>query len=271
MTPPKYFDLQEIVRRDPPRCAIVLGSGLDSIADNWRCVHSLRFDEIPGMPPPTVAGHRGQLGLFEFAGESILVFQGRVHFYEGYPWELVERPVRMCSELGAGVLILTNASGGIGQRQQPGSLMAIRDQIASMRPHWWRLPGRGGIGPPAPSPYSPRVRELLRDSASELKLELADGVYAAVTGPSYETPAEIRALQILGADAVGMSTVHEAIVAHSLGMEVAGLSCVANRAAGLSSSPISHAEVLAAVKAAATQVAHLLEALVRRLAANGLT
>lgn len=223
------------------------------------------------MPPPTVAGHRGQLGLFEFAGEPVLVFQGRVHFYEGHPWALVERSVRICAELGAGVLVLTNACGGIGPRQQPGSLMAIHDQIAAIRPHWWKLPGRGGIGPPAPSPYSPRLLQLLRDSAHELKLDLPPGVYAAVTGPSYETPAEIRALQILGADAVGMSTVHEAIVAHSLGMEVAGLSCVANRAAGLSSSRLSHSEVLAAVKAAATRVAGLLEALVRRLAADRLT
>jgi len=265
VTATKYLEMQRMVRLRPPLCAFVLGSGLSSIADGWRCLHSLSFDEIPGMPPPSVAGHRGQLGLFESAGQSVLVFQGRLHFYEGYPWEIVEKPVGIAADLGVRVFILTNASGGIGPRQHAGSLMAIRDQIAAMRPHWWKSPGRGGLGPELPSPYSARLLQLLLDSARDSNLDLSDGVYAGVTGPSYETPAEIRALQSLGADAVGMSTVHEARIAHSLGMEVAGISCVANRAAGLSSSALSHADVLATVKSTSLQVATLLQSLLNRL------
>lgn len=261
----KYSDLLQHVHSRPPLAAIVLGSGLNEVADGWRSLCTLPFAQLPGLPPATVAGHRGQLSLCEFGGEHVLVFQGRLHFYEGHPWEAVERPVRIAAELGARRIMLTNAAGGIGPRQAPGTLMAIRGQITAMRPGWWKLPGLGGIGSIVPSPYSPKLLELIQSAARDLNLDLPSGIYAAVTGPSYETPAEIRALKILGADAVGMSTVHEANTAYGLGMEVAAISCVANRAAGLSPAPLSHAEVLAAVRSTAGHVKRLLEEALQRM------
>jgi purine-nucleoside phosphorylase len=205
-----------------------------------------------------VLGHRGQLCLHEVFGRTLLAFQGRLHFYEGHPWETVERPVRLAAELGARVLLLTNAAGGISALQRAGSLMAIRDHIPAMRPHWWREPER-------PSPYSPRLLKLLGDAATAAGQELPAGVYACVTGPNYETPSEVRGYQTAGADAVGMSTVHEAMTGASLGMEVAAISCVANRAAGISPTPLSHAEVLAMVRQAGQRMARLLHEFLRLL------
>ncbi len=267
MTSGAYSDFQRLSRERPPIAALVLGSGLNRATEAWNRIASLRFEEIPGLAPTSVSGHRGELGLFDFRGERVLVFHGRLHFYEGHSWETVEQPVRIARELGACTLLLTNASGGIRPRQEPGTLMAIRDQIAANRPNWWRLPGLGGAAPPSPSPYSPRLLGLLQSAAGDIGLNLHEGAYAAVTGPCYETPAEIRALRSIGADAVGMSTVHEANVALSLGMEVAGVSCIANWAAGLSPTPLSHAEVLAMVTSASGKMTQLLNAFLVRLGA----
>lgn len=246
--------LADDCRRDPPIAALVLGSGLNAAVDDLPQRHMAPFAELPGMPGAGVAGHRGRLCLHDLDGRGVLVFQGRVHFYEGHDWDTVARPVHLAHELGARTLILTNASGGIGERQTAGSLMAVRDHIPAMTPHWYRTPS-------APTPYSPGLLDLLTQIDPNLPL----GVYAAVTGPNYETPAEVRMLQSVGADAVGMSTVHEANVGASLGMEVAAISCVANRAAGLSASPLSHAEVLAVVASAARRMTELLHQFLRRL------
>src|SRR5205823_146529 len=155
---------------------------------------------LPGMPKARVAGHKGRLCLHEFAGRTILVFQGRVHFYEGHPWSVVDRPVHIAHELGARTLILTNASGGICPAIAPGSLMAIRDHIPAMGPNWWR---GIALGSPLPvAPYSPQLRGVLHSAATATGLDLPEGVYACVTGPSYETPAEIRAFRTIGADAI---------------------------------------------------------------------
>ena len=262
-----FRQLREAVRRHPPVAALVLGSGLNSVTDDWPLVCAVPFAQIPGMPATTVAGHKGRLCLHKFDGQSVLVFQGRVHHYEGHPWDMVARPIHLVAELGVRTLLLTNASGGIGAAQDAGTLMGIRDHIAAQRPNWWRLPGPGQIDPPRPSPYSRRLRTALQDAAKAHGSTLPEGIYACVTGPNYETPAEIRALQAVGADAVGMSTVHEAETALSLGLEVAGVSCVANRAAGLSPTPLSHAEVLSMVAAAAGRMAALLRAFLRQ--ANG--
>jgi len=168
--------------------------------------------------------------------------------------------VQTAAFLGAKVLLLTDAAGGIHDALAPGSLMALTDHIEWTRPYCWRLPGPGGVGPERPSPYSRRLRRLLVQTARDLGLELQEGIYAAVTGPCYETPAEIRALQVWGADAVGMSTAREVQATFALGMECAAVSCITNRAAGLSSSPLNHEEVLATAAAQGERLGQLLEA-----------
>jgi purine-nucleoside phosphorylase len=246
-----FAELREVCRSRPPRVGLILGSGLSGVSDELPLLHAVPFAELSGMPGSSVVGHRGRVCLHEYEHGTLLAFQGRLHFYEGHPWDIVERPVRLAHELGVRTLILTNASGGIGAAQEAGSLMAIRGHLAAMRPWWWREA-------PTPSPYSPRLLDMIDP-------EIPRGTYACVTGPNYETPAEIRALSSLGADAVGMSTVHEANVAAGLGIEVAGISCVANRAAGMSPTPLSHAEVLAAVHAAAGKMSKVLKSLLRQL------
>jgi purine-nucleoside phosphorylase len=205
-----------------------------------------------------VAGHTGCLTLGEWAGKRILVFEGRLHFYEGHPWRGVTQPIQVAHFLGARILLLTNAAGGIRDELAPGSLMAIQDHIDWTRPHCWRHARH-------PSPYSPRLLEILTASARGLGFPLLSGVYAAVTGPCYETPAEIRAMKNWGADAVGMSTAREIEAGHGLGMECAAVSCITNRAAGFCTGPINHEEVLTTAAAQSERLADLLEACLRQL------
>jgi purine-nucleoside phosphorylase len=195
----------------------------------------------------------------------VLVFEGRLHFYEGHAWRSVVLPVQTAAFLGARVLVLTNAAGGIHDDLAPGSLMAIRDHIEWTRPCWWRHPGPGGLGAARPSPYSPRLSALLQQAAGSLNLKLHTGIYAAVTGPSYETPAEVRALKKCGADAVGMSTAREVQAGADKGMECAAVSCITNRAAGLNIGPIHHGEVLTTAAEQGERLADLLEAFLQRL------
>jgi purine-nucleoside phosphorylase len=255
-----YSDLVKAVQSRPPLAGLILGSGLNEVIDGLPLLIDLPFAALPGMPAATVPGHRGRICLVEFERSTLLVFQGRLHYYEGHSWDVVARPVQIAAELGVKTLILTNASGGIGGGLQAGSLMAIRDHIAAIQPNWWRQPGLCGIGSPLRSVYAPRLRSLLQTAAESISLVLPEGVYACVTGPNYETPAEVRALKTIGADAVGMSTVHEARTAAALGMEVAAISCIANLAAGISPTPLSHAEVLANVRAVAERLGRLLRA-----------
>jgi purine-nucleoside phosphorylase len=259
-------ELEALARKKRPIAAIVLGSGLNQVADSLPLIHSISLTQIPGMPSTDVRGHRGRVSLHSLDDQTVLVFQGRVHFYEGHGWSVVERPIRFVHELGIRKLILTNASGGISPVLDAGSLMAVRDQISAATPFWWRKPGLGGLtGNPA-SPYSDDLLVRLQNAARRSNVDLIEGVYAGVTGPNYETPAEIRAFQSLGADAIGMSTVREAETAAGLGMDVAGISCVANRAAGLSAAPLSHSEVLAVVASAAARMTRLLREFLLRLA-----
>ena len=257
--PADFAALAAAARSAPPEVAVVLGSGMGPVARRFRPVRSASFAAVPGLAASSVPGHTGRLSLGDWAGRRVLLFEGRLHRYEGHPWEAVIRPVEVAHELGARVLLLTNAAGGIHEALVPGSLLALRDHIEWTRPYCWRLPGPGGLRPPRPSPYAPRLRELLAKVAREKGIALHEGVYAAVTGPSYETPAEIRALRTWGADAVGMSTAREAHAAADLGLECAAVSCITNRAAGLSGGPISHDEVLATAAAQAERLADLLE------------
>jgi purine-nucleoside phosphorylase len=237
-----------------PEVAVVLGSGLSPIARRSRLVESFPFSEIPGLATPTVDHHPGKLSLGSWAGRRVLVFEGRLHYYEGHPWRRVEAPVRIAAELGARLLLLTNAAGGIRDDLSPGSLMAIRDHIEWNRPYCWRTEAE------QTSPYSPALVRLLIEAGRECDVTVSEGVYAAVTGPNYETPAEIRALRAWGADAVGMSTTREALQAAELGLACAALSCITNRAAGLSGGPINHQEVVTTAAAQAERLGDLIEA-----------
>jgi purine-nucleoside phosphorylase len=253
--------LREAAVRTPPHLALVLGSGLSVLAQRIHAEVSCPFADLPGLAAPTVPYHRGAITLGDWAGQRILVFEGRLHYYEGHPWERVELLPALADALGAGQIILTNAAGGIHPALAPGSILAIRDHIEWNRPYGWRAPVRS-------APYSPRLLGLLNEVAETNGHRVLQGIYASVTGPSYETPAEIRALQICGADAVGMSTTREALKAHSLGMECAALSCITNRAAGLCDGPITHEEVAVTAAAAGERFANLLEAFVHQLASS---
>jgi purine-nucleoside phosphorylase len=235
-----------------PRTAVVLGSGLGGAAAAFRESASVAFGDVPGLVPATVRGHAGRLAVGSWGGTPVLLCLGRLHFYEGHPREVVTGTVRTFADLGVRRVVLTNAAGGIHPSLGPGSLMAIRGHIPLLGPDAWRAVAAGnGVR----VPYSPA---LLR-----LTPEVFSGVYAALTGPCYETPAEIRALAACGADAVGMSTALEAEAAADLSLEVAGVSCVTNRAAGLGASVLDHAEVLANAKLAVERLGELLGSLVR--------
>jgi purine-nucleoside phosphorylase len=239
---------------------LILGSGMSGLAQRLTRLRNLPLEEVPGLVAPSVAGHGGQLTLGIWGGQRVLVFEGRLHYYEGHPWDRVVQPVLTAAELGARVLLLTNAAGGIADPLTPGCFMVLRDHMEWTRPYCWRLPGPGGLGPTRPTPYSARLFKLLGRAAYGLGREVHQGIYAAVTGPCYETPAEIRALEKWGADAVGMSTAREIQTGYELGLECAAVSCITNRAAGKSSGPLQHDEVLATAAAQGERLAELLEA-----------
>jgi purine-nucleoside phosphorylase len=254
-----FAALTAAARANPPRIALVLGSGMGDVAQGMTPELSVSFREIPGLEHETsVAGHRGRVVLGDWAGRRVLVFEGRLHFYEGHPWEKVELPVRMAHALGARRLFLTNAAGGIHDALAPGSFMAIRDHIQWTRATAWLSPGPGALGPARSSPYSPRLLQSIVETARELGIVLAEGTYAALTGPCYETAAEIRALRRWGADAVGMSTAREIQNGGDLGMECAALSLITNKAAGLGDAPLDHREVLTTAATQKTRLSALL-------------
>ena len=229
-----------------PRTALVLGSGLGGFADRIAVRAAVDYREIQGFPVSTVPGHKGRF-VFGFVGEEpVAVMQGRVHYYEGYSMEDVVLPVRVLHALGAKRLVLTNAAGGIASSFSAGDLMLLTGHISSFVPSPLIGPNEDGLGPRFPDMsevYSLRLREQAKRAAAERNIPLKEGVYLQTTGPNYETPEEIRMFSALGADAVGMSTACEAMAARHMGMEVCGISCITNLAAGISKVPLSHAEV----------------------------
>lgn len=237
---------ERVTRR--PRVMLVLGSGLGDLADELEDPVSIPFDELPGLPPATVAGHLGRFVVGRLEGVECIALQGRYHLYEGHSPAQVALPIRLMAALGARTLIVTNAAGGINPAFRAGDLMLIDDHINFMF-------ANPLIGPVAPDelrfpdmtePYDRGLQRLAEEAGLERGVQTVRGVYAAVTGPSYETPAEIRMLARLGADAVGMSTVPEVITARAIGVKVLGISLIANLAAGIAKNPLSHEEVLAA-------------------------
>lgn len=230
-----------------PQIALVLGSGLGGFADEFGEAVAIPYAEIPGFATSTAEGHAGRLVIGKVGTVPVLAMQGRVHFYEGYSLEEVTFPVRVFKLLGIKKLLLTNAAGGIDIELSQGALMVISDHLNLMGVNPLRGPNDERFGPRFPDlteAYSRELQEVAIDEAHTLRIDLRRGIYAALAGPSYETPAEIHMLRALGADAVGMSTVPETIVARQMGIDVLGISCITNMAAGISDAPINHAEVM---------------------------
>jgi purine-nucleoside phosphorylase len=229
------------------RVAIVLGSGLGGFAEEFKEPVSLPYNEIPGFVSSTAQGHVGRLVIGKVEGVPVLAMQGRVHYYEGYSLEEVTFPIRTFKLLGVDTLILTNAAGGIDVQLSQGALMVISDHLNFMGVNPLRGPNDERFGPRFPDMsevYSRELQELVIEESRALGITIRRGIYAALAGPCYETPAEIHMLRSFGADAVGMSTVPEAIVARQMGMKILGISCITNMAAGISENPINHEEVM---------------------------
>ncbi|MCI8639500.1 MAG: purine-nucleoside phosphorylase [Coprococcus sp.] len=229
-----------------PKVALVLGSGLGDFADCVETVCEISYRDIPGFPVSTVAGHDGKYIFGYLEDIPLVLMKGRVHYYEGYSMEEVVMPIRLMKLLGAEILFLTNASGGLNRTFSVGDFMMLTDQIAQFVPSpligenieelGARFPDMSGI-------YDKELCEVLRKTADEENIEMKEGVYLQFTGPNYESPAEIRMAGILGADAVGMSTACEAVAANHMGMKICGISCISNMACGIQKTPLSHAEV----------------------------
>jgi len=229
-----------------PEIALVLGSGLGDYGNQIRVEAVLDYQDIEGFPVSTVQGHKGRF-IFGYVDEvPVVCMQGRIHYYEGYPVSDVVLPIRLMGLLGAKVLILTNAAGGVNYGFSAGDLMLITDQISNFVPSpllGENLNDLGSRFPDMSSIYRKELQENIRNTARQLGIRLQEGVYIQLTGPNYETPAEIRMCRALGADAVGMSTAVEAVAANHMGMKVCGISCISNLAAGMLDQPLSHEEV----------------------------
>lgn len=237
-----------------PKVAIVLGSGLGDYANDIEVVKEIEYSSIEGFPVSTVPGHAGKF-IFGYVDKvPVVCMKGRVHYYEGYPISDVVLPTRLMALLGAKILFLTNASGGANRKFNAGDFMLIKDHIAAFVPNPLIGPNIDELGtrfPDMSHVYDEDLQEIIRKTAKENDIALQEGVYVQLTGPSFESPADIRMIQAIGGDAVGMSTVVEAIAANHMGMKICGISCVCNLAAGLSPTPLTHDEVQAAADKAA--------------------
>ncbi len=248
-----------------PETALVLGSGLGDYAEEIQIEQTIDYTSIEGFPTSTVAGHKGRFVLGYVQDVPVVVMQGRVHYYEGYPMSDVVLPTRLMGLMGAKKLILTNAAGGINTSFQPGCFMLLTDHITTGIPSPLIGPNLDELGPRFPDMsevYSRRMREIIKGEAAKLNLPLHEGVYVQLTGPAYETPAEIRMCRAWGGDAVGMSTACEAMAANHMGLEVCGISCITNLAAGMSQQPLDHKEVQETADRVAVQFKQLITAII---------
>jgi purine-nucleoside phosphorylase len=251
-----------------PRVALVLGSGLGDFAESLEIVQTIDYKDIENFPTSTVQGHKGRYILGYLRGTPVVAMQGRVHYYEGYSMQDVVLPIRLMKLMGAEVLFLTNASGGINKSFSAGDFMLITDHIATFVPNCLIGENFSSLGtrfPDMSHVYSPRLQDIIKSSAESLNIPLREGVYVQLTGCSYETPSEVRMLSILGADAVGMSTACEAIAGHHAGMEVCGISCVTNMASGILDKPLNHTEVQEIADKVAPQFKRLLTDVIPKL------
>jgi purine-nucleoside phosphorylase len=264
---------QTVRARSPavPEVGLILGSGLGGFADGLAHPVAIDYGDIPYFPRSHVAGHKGRLVLGERAGVRCVAMQGRVHMYEGHGAATVAFPARVLIALGAKVLIVTNAAGGLNPAWPPGTLMLIRDHIDLLRDHALRGPNDDRLGvrfPDMTTAYAPELRALARRAAADAQIELAEGVYVAMPGPTYETPAEVKMLQLLGGDAVGMSTVPEVCVARHMSARVIGVSCITNQAAGITGAALSHDEVTETATRVRATFERLLDGILAGLAAE---
>ena len=272
---PLYDNLQETVGflKDKigsraPTVGLILGSGLGSFADRLSDPIKIEYGEIPHYPVSTVVGHAGRLVIGDIAGVTCVAMQGRVHAYEGHPLSLVAFPARTLVGLGAKTLIITNAAGGLRHNWAPGTLMLIRDHINLMGDNPLRGAHDERLGARFPDmtyAYSPELRKRVCAVAERIGVDLVEGVYVAMSGPTYGTPTEVRMLATLGAHATGMSTIPEVIVANQMGAQVIGISCITNKAAGISATPLSHDEVTETAGKVRATFESLLEAILAEL------
>ncbi|HEX3617996.1 MAG TPA: purine-nucleoside phosphorylase [Solirubrobacteraceae bacterium] len=252
-----------------PHVGVILGSGLGAVADAVQDPQVIGYEQLPGFPRPTVQGHAGQVVHGYIGGVPVAILQGRAHLYEGGPIDELRAPVRWLRAAGAEILVQTNAAGSLRPEVGPGKLMAITDHINLMGTNVLIGPNDDSVGPRFPAmgnAYDPELLEQLRAAAAEQGVELAEGVYTGWSGPAFETAAEIRAIRILGGDAVGMSTVHETVVARHCGLRVAAISAITNLAEGMSDVPLSHEQTLTDAARAAEDLVKLLVAFIPRLA-----
>jgi purine-nucleoside phosphorylase len=255
-----------------PKVGLILGSGLGGYADGFANSNAIPYGDIPHFPVSHVIGHKGRLVFGERGGAQCVAMQGRVHLYEGHPASLVAFPARVLVALGAKVIIVTNAAGGLNPLWAPGTLMLIRDHIDMLRDHALRGPNDDRLGPRFPDmtkAYAPELRALVKHAAASANVTLEEGVYVAMPGPTYETPAEVKMLQGLGADATGMSTVPEVCVARHMGARVIGISCITNQAAGITGHELSHEEVTETAARVRKTFESLLDAILSTLVAKG--
>jgi purine-nucleoside phosphorylase len=255
-----------------PQVGLILGSGLGGYADKLARAQRIDYAEIPHFPRSQVAGHKGCLVIGERAGVRCIAMQGRVHMYEGHSAATVAFPARVLIALGAKILIITNAAGGLDPTWPPGTLMLIRDHLDLLRDHALRGPNDDRLGPRFPDmthAYAPELRAIVKETAAAAGIRLEDGVYVAMPGPTYETPAEVQMLRRLGADATGMSTVPEVVVARHMGARVIGISCITNHAAGITGETLSHEEVTETAARVRTTFEALLDGILAQLATRG--
>ena len=251
-----------------PEVALILGSGLGDFADGIQIEQTIDYTDIEGFPVSTVKGHKGRFVFGYVEKTPVVIMQGRVHYYEGYAMSDVVLPTRLMGMLGAKKILLTNAAGGANPSYKPGDFMMITDHITTAVPSPLIGPNIDELGarfPDMSEVYSLRIREIIREEAKKLGILLREGVYAQLTGPAYETPAEIRMCRSWGADAVGMSTACEAMAARHMGMEVCGISCITNLAAGMSTKQLDHKEVQETADRVAAQFKALLTAIVSNI------
>lgn len=251
-----------------PKVGLILGSGLGGLAEELEDAVVVSYEDIPHFPRSTVEGHKGNLVIGRLAGTAVFAMQGRFHYYEGYSLADVVLPVRTMARLGVETFVITNAAGGINESFAPGDLMLIQDHINLTGTNPLLGPNIEPLGPRFPdmtNAYDPELRALAQKVAEELDITLQTGVYMGLTGPTYETPAEIRAFRLLGADAIGMSTVPEVIVARHMGRKVLGISCISNMAAGMLPEPLSHDEVVEVTGRSAAAFRRLVTGIVAKL------
>jgi purine-nucleoside phosphorylase len=252
-----------------PTIGLILGSGLGDLADRMEAKVKIPYQDIPGFPLSTVQGHQGCLVYGTLSGAKVIAMQGRFHYYEGHSLQAITSPVRVFHLLGVHTLMVTNAAGGVNTEFRPGDLMLITDHLNLTGNNPLIGPHTAEWGPRFPDmsqAYSLQLQAIARKAAEERAIPLRSGVYAGLSGPSYETPAEIRMLRTLGADAVGMSTVPEIIVAGHMGMRALGISCITNMAAGILDQPLSHDEVLETTKKAKADFIALMEGIIKQYA-----